>query len=384
MLRMCASTVFWLRYSSAAISGLVRRSTSRRATCSSRALSDATPTASWSPRCRAPVDPVPEAPHLALGLVAESQGPVGLEVGGGPLQLLERLGRASGEGQRTPGERAGEGGLDRGAGLGRERRRVERPRGRSRRVARVQRDGGRGAMGPRRGHRKARGRRHGIGAGRGALGLASPTQHQQGAGQHVEILGPPPARDESEVVSAPRRDEQGGGCGRVAGCERAHGPAHAGVGRHEARVEAAREVDALVAGSGRQVDVPRPRGHVATVQEIPCEPLPVPGDARPLDRRIQHLGRLRQPAARPERRRERRDEDGQQLSLAGGARDGQRTAGMVDRALEAVQVDLGAGEKGGRVEPGGELGVGHGVDDRRRLRGVIRRVRDRRRERAAQ
>jgi hypothetical protein len=49
MLRRWVSTVFWLRKSSAAISALVLRSTTSRATCSSRSVSDSSPVPSALP-----------------------------------------------------------------------------------------------------------------------------------------------------------------------------------------------------------------------------------------------------------------------------------------------------------------------------------------------
>ena len=72
MFRMCVSTVLIQRNSSAAISGLVRRSTTRRAISSSRPVSAAMP---CHPLFRVPsaVDRSAKLPELVLGLVAPAR-----------------------------------------------------------------------------------------------------------------------------------------------------------------------------------------------------------------------------------------------------------------------------------------------------------------------
>ena len=74
MLRRCVSTVFWLRNSAAAISGFVLRSTTRRASSSSRCGErlDAGPVRLAG--LRAPVRAVAELSQLALGLEAVANG----------------------------------------------------------------------------------------------------------------------------------------------------------------------------------------------------------------------------------------------------------------------------------------------------------------------
>ena len=70
MFRMWLSTVFRLRNSSAAISGFVLRSTTSRATWSSRSLSVATPVPFACAGPRATLSGTAELAQLALGLVA--------------------------------------------------------------------------------------------------------------------------------------------------------------------------------------------------------------------------------------------------------------------------------------------------------------------------
>ena len=66
-------------------------------------------------------------------------------------------------------------------------------------------------------------------------------------------------------------------------------------------------------------------------------------------------------------RAEHGDEEGRDLGLPGGLRDGQPAFGVAAGIGEAVEVELGRGEIGQRVEPQGQLLVGHRIDQRRGL-----------------
>ena len=112
MLRRWVSIVLMLRNSSAAISGLVRRSTTSRATSASRWVSVSTPLPSSLPGPRAAVHGLAEPAQLALGLLPVADGAAGVELLGGALELgrpraRDRPARA----ERAAGERARAGGL---------------------------------------------------------------------------------------------------------------------------------------------------------------------------------------------------------------------------------------------------------------------------------
>ena len=112
---------------------------------------------------------------------------------------------------------------------------------------------------------------------------------------------------------------------------------------------------------------PACKRRVRAVEQIPGQPLGVAGEAGRLDRAVEQVRRLGQPAAHPRRRPERREEHGDDVALAGRAADPQRTLGVRRRLREAVEVQLRRREIGSRVEAQGELGVGQGIDERGRL-----------------
>ena len=65
----------------------------------------------------------------------------------------------------------------------------------------------------------------------------------------------------------------------------------------------------------------------------------------------------------PERRAEHREDEREEVALAGGAADRQRAPGVAARRLEAVEVHLGRGQVDERVEAARQLVVGQGVDE---------------------
>ena len=87
MLRRWVSIVLTLRNSSRAISGLVRRSTTRRATWISRCVSVSTPVAVHVRGSGAAVHVAPEFAQLALGLLAVADRAACVELLDGPLEF---------------------------------------------------------------------------------------------------------------------------------------------------------------------------------------------------------------------------------------------------------------------------------------------------------
>ena len=195
MFRMCVSTVFGLRKSASAISGFVLRSTTSRATCSSRPVSARR--RSHRP-CRGAVrrwTRWAEASQLALGRGAVSERAAGVKLGGGVLSsATARSGRpawrargprasarARLDGAPTSSAAAAEASARSAASRNR-RHRVRRPR---RRDLPSNPPCGVAAPRPRPAH----------GGGR-AFGVASAAEREPAAGEQLERPRPPDAGDE--------------------------------------------------------------------------------------------------------------------------------------------------------------------------------------------
>ena len=247
MLRMCDSTVFWLRKSSAAISGLVLRSTISRATSSSRSLSDRTPISSARARARAAMDPAAELAQLALGLgrrwreqpdalkaaaarsssaAARSFSPACASARSGERPRDRRIDDAPGRlelvgrGQRPRAAPAA-------SSVG-ERERSTGPRGDGRAIGRP--------IAP--AHPRPPGRR---------LAPRRPAGLEEAAGQQLEAVGAPGLRDQSQLRATGRRSRAGRPPRRLARLEQGHRERPGGVGGDDAVVQSLGQLDALLA-----------------------------------------------------------------------------------------------------------------------------------------
>ena len=205
MLRRCVSTVFWLRNSSAAISGFVLRSTTSRASWSSRSVSDSIPVASGLARPCAPVDAAAELPQLSLGLVAVAQSAARVEVAGRVLELGDGAIALAGRGECAPCERPRQRGLDRRADLVGGGSGHERSLGGPRRVAGVEGDGRCRTIRPRGRHRQPDGLGPRLGRSRCTLGIGVAVRaSSQARVEHLEVAGPRAAGDQRRVPRRPR------------------------------------------------------------------------------------------------------------------------------------------------------------------------------------
>ena len=220
MWRRWVSTVFLLRNSSAAISGFVLRSTTSRATCSSRSVSDSRPVPSVLPgRVRRWVA-MSELAEFALRLVAVAQRAAGVQARWPRAEARRSRGRAR-RLERVRGPRA----------CATARPRSERgPRsaaaadvsasvGGAGRVAVVQGDRRGGSVGPGGSERQLHGRGRGGSASGRALGLVSPSEREPAARQQFEAVRPPAAGDERQLLTAGRAEEQLDGLSRLPGFE---------------------------------------------------------------------------------------------------------------------------------------------------------------------
>ena len=220
MLRRWVSTVFWLRNSSAAISGFVLRSTTSRATCSSRSVSDSRPVRRSCPAACAGGGDGRASRVRAPRLVAVAQRAAGVERRWRRAEARRSHGRArpawaSARPASVRDSAASIGASDLVGGSGRR----ERELGRAGRVAVVQRDRGGGSVGPGGGEGKLHGRGRGRGASGRALGLVSASEREPAARQQLEAVRPPAAGDERQLLATGAAEEQLDGSVRLPGFE---------------------------------------------------------------------------------------------------------------------------------------------------------------------
>ncbi len=129
-------------------------------------------------------------------------------------------------------------------------------------------------------------------------------------------------------------------------------------------VELLREVERLLGGRERQVDVAGGERRVGAVEEIPGEALRVVHQPRGCDRAVEHLACFRHPAANPQAAPEHGDDEREEIALPGRPSDPQRPLGVRTCRREPVEVELGRGEMRKGVEPTLQLVVRDSVDER--------------------
>src|SRR4029453_14961186 len=119
---------------------------------------------------------------------------------------------------------------------------------------------------------------------------------------------------------------------------------------HEALIEAAAELDALLCGGEGEVQVPhRERDH-GTVEEVPRQRLCVAQQPCRLDRFVEQLCRLGQLAADVPGPAEDLVQDEEELSLPGRAPELERPRSVGVGLRRPVEIELGASEARGGVE----------------------------------
>ena len=347
-------------------------------------MSDSTPVPFGLAGTRAPVRAVAELSQLALGLEAKAIGTCCVEHDNCALQLDHGAIVLTVQGQRAAGQRSRHRRFHRSTSLIEGGRGCERLPGGGRVVARVERRESRSAIGPPGRCTKARRLRNGARGGHSALSLGAPAEQQPAARQQLEVLRTPPAGNERHGFASTRGDEQvRGGLGIPAFHARDR-EEDTGVHRDEALLEPTGQADGLLRRRDGKVHFTQLHCDESTIEEIPRQRLVIARESRALDRAVENLGRVVQPAPHDQRRRGRLDQHRQERSLPGRASNGQTAQAMRDCRLEAIQIRLGAGEIGDRVEPDRKLRIGHGVDQARRLVGMDLSVMDRLDERAGE
>jgi hypothetical protein len=192
-------------------------------------------------------------------------------------------------------------------------------------------------------------------------------EREPAAGQQLEKLGPPDARDEGKLVAPRGRGEGLDGAPWIAGLEQGGGERHPGRAG-EALIEPPRQLDALFGGGERDLDVAGRERREGAIAEIAGERLDVARQSCSLDGVVEQLGGFGQVAAQQldlaEDRVWKRDE----FALAGRPSDSYRAFGVGFGLLVAVEVELGAGQVGGGIEPKGEFVIVQSRDEGGRLR----------------
>src|SRR5262249_41796437 len=102
----------------------------------------------------------------------------------------------------------------------------------------------------------------------------------------------------------------------------------------DAFVELPRNIDALLRGCQRTLDVPCGEGCEAAIEKIPDEPLGVFEEPRRLDCSVEHLAGLGHAPLDPESGSEHRRDEWEQVPLARSASDPQSSFGVSAGGLE--------------------------------------------------
>jgi hypothetical protein len=151
---------------------------------------------------RASVDVMAEASQFTLCRGAVSERAAGVRLGSGVLQFGCRALGLTGLGERPTCERTGEGRLDRGADLIRSECGGERALGGGLETAAVERNRRGGTLGHGICHAEVQRRGRGLGRVSGVFGVDAAAEREPTAGQQLERLGSPHARDQGKIVAA--------------------------------------------------------------------------------------------------------------------------------------------------------------------------------------
>jgi hypothetical protein len=127
---------------------------------------------------------------------------------------------------------------------------------------------GDGTIGPRGGEGQPNGRCRDLGTIGRVLGLAAAIQRQPAAGQQLEPVRPPAARDERQVRTTGAAEEQLDGSVRLRGLEQDAGEPRRSPCGDETSVEVAGELEALVSGGECDVQLADREGDNGPVEEV--------------------------------------------------------------------------------------------------------------------
>jgi len=114
---------------------------------------------------------------------------------------------------------------------------------------------------------------------------------------------------------------------------------------------------------------------------VPGECVKVPDEACRLDRTVEDVRGLGRPGQDPEARPKGRNEERKLISVCGCTTEVDAPAGVIDPCLEAVEVQLGRGEMGERIDSARDDVVREAVDDVGRLVALRARLGSRSRKR---
>ena len=117
-----------------------------------------------------------------------------------------------------------------------------------------------------------------------AFSLLAAAEREPAAGQQLKRSGPPYAWDEHELVAARGLDEGVDGTSGVTGLEERGGDRHPGRA-DETLIQPLRQLDVLLRGAERHVDVTRGERGERALDQVPREGLDVARQSRALRRR---------------------------------------------------------------------------------------------------
>ena len=135
----------------------------------------------------------------------------------------------------------------------------------------------------------------------------------------------------------------------------------------EAAVGILAQIGAFLGGGKRELHVAHPERGGRAAHEGPDERVRVAQQAGGLDASVEQLSGLGQLAALAPDSAQRRNQEEEELALAGSACQGQRAIGVRVGLGVPVEIELDPGEPGGGLEVARELVVRQRIHQRRRL-----------------
>ncbi len=214
------------------------------------------------------------------------------------------------------------------------------------------------------GEGKPHGRCRDLGKTGCALGLAAAIQRQPTPREQLEAVRPPAAGDERQLLTTGAAEEQLDGSVWLPGFEQDAGEPHRSPGRDEAIVEVARELDALLCGGEREVEIADGDCDDGAVEEVPGESRRGPEQAPGLDGAVQEFGGLGQLAAHVPDPGQDQVQAEEGIPSPRRASEPEGTARVRVGLGVEVEVELSRSEPGRRVGAERELVVGQPIDQR--------------------
>ena len=177
-----------------------------------------------------------------------------------------------------------------------------------------------------------------------AFGLRSPSRTEERACQEFEVPSSEASSDQSQLVAAGELEQQLGARSGSPVSKRASASATGRVRSYGAGVQLLREFEASSAVESARSMSPAANAAYERLNRCQVMPWGLSTEPRGFDRAVEHVARLRHPAANPERASEHRHDQRKEVALPGRPADPQRPLGVRSYRLEVVEVEVGRRE----------------------------------------